>query len=180
MSGQKNIFRSCDGNSGFSRDLILMEVSELNGIVWFIVRSVCSVCRQFWSFWWEFNNQICCSLIHWFFSKDSDRWVQWIGDSCLWFLTSVNHGEIICDYLSIVYWRSGQGTSGRCSVRVSILLVLSAPPVWQTVTKIIFLWIAAFMLCVPRNARWRNAIYSTKSSSAAPVSCGRHCLAHGL
>ena len=39
--GQKNGFRSCDDNSVFSRDLILKEVSELNGIVRIIVRSVC-------------------------------------------------------------------------------------------------------------------------------------------
>ena len=38
---KKNGFRSCDGNSVFSRDLILKEVSELNGIVRIIVRSVC-------------------------------------------------------------------------------------------------------------------------------------------
>ena len=37
----ENGFRSCDGNYGFSRDLILMKVSELNSVVWFIVRSVC-------------------------------------------------------------------------------------------------------------------------------------------
>ena len=46
---RKNDFRSCDhcdGNSGFSRDLILIGVSELNGIVRFIVSSVC---RQFGS-----------------------------------------------------------------------------------------------------------------------------------
>ncbi len=39
-------FRSCDRNSDFFRDLNLMEVSELNGIVRFIVRSVC---KQFGS-----------------------------------------------------------------------------------------------------------------------------------
>ena len=37
----KNGFRSCDGNSVFSRDLILNEVSESNGIARIIVRSVC-------------------------------------------------------------------------------------------------------------------------------------------
>ena len=37
----KNGFRSYDGNSVFSLDLILNEVSELNGIVWIIVRSLC-------------------------------------------------------------------------------------------------------------------------------------------
>ena len=41
MSGKKNGFRLCDGNSVFSRDLILRDVSELNGIVRVIVRSVC-------------------------------------------------------------------------------------------------------------------------------------------
>ena len=40
----KNGFRSCNGNSVFSRDLILKEVSELNGIVQIIV---ISVCKQF-------------------------------------------------------------------------------------------------------------------------------------
>ncbi len=34
-------FGSCDRNVDFFRDLILMEVSELNGIVWFIIGSVC-------------------------------------------------------------------------------------------------------------------------------------------
>ena len=38
------MLRSCDGNSGFFRDLIFMEVSEWNFNVQFIVRSVC---RQF-------------------------------------------------------------------------------------------------------------------------------------
>ena len=37
----KNVAYSCDGNSGFSRDLILMEVSKWNCIILFIVRSVC-------------------------------------------------------------------------------------------------------------------------------------------
>ena len=32
--GQKNGFRLCNCNSVFSRDLILKEVSKLNGIVW--------------------------------------------------------------------------------------------------------------------------------------------------
>ena len=44
VAGQKNAFRSCDENSGFSRDLILMKVSELNGIFLLIFRSIC---RQF-------------------------------------------------------------------------------------------------------------------------------------
>jgi hypothetical protein len=39
-------FRLCDQNSDLFRDLILMEVSGLNGIVRFIVRSVC---KQFCS-----------------------------------------------------------------------------------------------------------------------------------
>ena len=37
----KNVFCSCDGNSGSSRNLILMEVLKLNGIAPFIVGSVC-------------------------------------------------------------------------------------------------------------------------------------------
>ena len=41
MHGENNGFRSCDSDSVFSRDLILKEVSELNGIVLIIVRSVC-------------------------------------------------------------------------------------------------------------------------------------------
>ena len=40
-SGKKNGFRPCNGNSVFTRDLILNEVSELSGIVRIIVRSVC-------------------------------------------------------------------------------------------------------------------------------------------
>ena len=40
-AGKKNGFRSCNGNSVLSRDLILKEVSELNGIVCIIVRSIC-------------------------------------------------------------------------------------------------------------------------------------------
>ena len=39
-------FHSCDCNYVFSHDLIIKEVSELNGIVQIIVRSVC---KQFWS-----------------------------------------------------------------------------------------------------------------------------------
>jgi hypothetical protein len=34
----KKLFRSCDRNSDFFRDLILMEVSEVNGVVRLIVR----------------------------------------------------------------------------------------------------------------------------------------------
>ena len=37
----KKSFRSCDGNSGFSHDLIFVEVSEWDDIVWFIIFSVC-------------------------------------------------------------------------------------------------------------------------------------------
>ena len=37
----KKCFRPCDGNSGFSHDLIFVEVSEWDDIVWFIVFSVC-------------------------------------------------------------------------------------------------------------------------------------------
>ena len=39
----KKKFLSCDGNSGFSHDLILVEVSEWDDIVqvWFIIFSVC-------------------------------------------------------------------------------------------------------------------------------------------
>ena len=44
--GKKNGFRSCNGNSVFSRNVILKEVSELNGIVRIIVQ-VRSVCKQF-------------------------------------------------------------------------------------------------------------------------------------
>ena len=40
-NGQKNVFSSCDGNSGFSHDLIFVEVSEWDDIVWFIIFSVC-------------------------------------------------------------------------------------------------------------------------------------------
>ena len=39
--GEKNGIRLCDGNSVVSRDLSLKEVSEYNGIVRIIVRSVC-------------------------------------------------------------------------------------------------------------------------------------------
>jgi hypothetical protein len=34
-------FRSCNRNSYLFRDLILLEVEEMNGIVWFIVGSIC-------------------------------------------------------------------------------------------------------------------------------------------
>ena len=48
-SGQKSVhatqakkcFRSCDGNSGFSHNLIFVEVSEWDDILWFIIFSVC-------------------------------------------------------------------------------------------------------------------------------------------
>ncbi len=45
----------------FFCDLALMEVSELNGIVWFIVRSVC---KQFCSCLCACNIRIRCRLIH--------------------------------------------------------------------------------------------------------------------
>ena len=51
-------------------------------------------------------------------------------------------------HLSSNNGRRGEGASGRYSGRVSILLVLRAPPV----TKLIFLWLTAVMMCVPRNA----------------------------
>ena len=39
----KNVFHSCDGNSqaGFFHDLIFEEVLELDGIVWFMIGTVC-------------------------------------------------------------------------------------------------------------------------------------------
>ena len=42
----KKCFRSCDRNSGFSHDLIFVEVSEWDDILWFIIFSVC---KQFGS-----------------------------------------------------------------------------------------------------------------------------------
>ena len=39
--GQKNGFCLCYSNSVVSRDLIVKEVSEMNGIVRIVVRSVC-------------------------------------------------------------------------------------------------------------------------------------------
>ena len=39
----KKCFSSCDGNSGFSHDLIFVEVSEWDDIVWFIIFSVCKL-----------------------------------------------------------------------------------------------------------------------------------------
>ena len=39
--GSKKCFHSCDGNSGFSHDLIFVEVLEWDDIVWFIIFSVC-------------------------------------------------------------------------------------------------------------------------------------------
>ena len=39
----KKYFRSCDGNSGFSHDLIFVEVSEWDDFVWFIIFSVCKL-----------------------------------------------------------------------------------------------------------------------------------------
>ena len=40
-----NVFHSCDGNSGFFHDLIFVAVLdlELDGIVWFIIGSVCKL-----------------------------------------------------------------------------------------------------------------------------------------
>ena len=42
-NGQKSVFRLCDRNSGFSHDLIFIEVSEVDDIVWFIIFSVCKL-----------------------------------------------------------------------------------------------------------------------------------------
>jgi hypothetical protein len=60
------LLRSCDRNSDFFLDLNRMEVSELDGIIRFIVRSVC---KQFCSCLCAFNIQIRCRLIHWLFNK---------------------------------------------------------------------------------------------------------------
>jgi hypothetical protein len=46
-----------------------MEISELHGIVQFIVRSVC---KQFWSCLCPINIRIH-RLIHWLFNKDFDQ-----------------------------------------------------------------------------------------------------------
>jgi hypothetical protein len=59
------------------RDLILMEVSELNGIPRFIVRSVC---KQYSSCNCAFKIRTWCRLIHWLFNKDFDQQIQWIRD----------------------------------------------------------------------------------------------------
>ncbi len=54
-------FRSCNRNSNFFfRDLILMEISELDGIVRFVVRPVC---KQFRSCLCAFNIRTRCRLI---------------------------------------------------------------------------------------------------------------------
>ncbi len=72
-------FCSCDRKSIFFCDLILMEVSGLDGIVRFIVRSVCTL---FCSCLCAFNIRIRCRLIDWLLNKDFDLlvWIQWIGD----------------------------------------------------------------------------------------------------
>ncbi len=58
--GQIYMVLSRDRNSDFFRDLILMEVSELNGIVLFIARSVC---KQFdIESLYDFNLQILCRI----------------------------------------------------------------------------------------------------------------------
>ena len=36
----------CYGNSGFFHDLIFVEVSDLDGIVWFIIGLVCELFRS--------------------------------------------------------------------------------------------------------------------------------------
>ena len=74
------------GNSVFSRNLILKEVSdsdsELNGFVWIIVKSVCK----------QFDRANGLSIFQFdairfvgFSAKDSDRWVQSIMVSCFVF-----------------------------------------------------------------------------------------------
>ena len=45
---------------------MFLEVSEANGVVWFIVGSVC---KQFWSFFRAFNIRIWCSSIHHFSAR---------------------------------------------------------------------------------------------------------------
>ena len=40
LKWSKICFRSCDGNSGFSHDLIFVEISEWDDIVWFVFFSV--------------------------------------------------------------------------------------------------------------------------------------------
>ena len=72
---KKNGFRSCDGDSVFSRDLIFKEVSVLFG----------SLLDQFVS---SFDRANGLSIFQFdadrfidFSAKDFDRWVQWIRDS---------------------------------------------------------------------------------------------------
>ncbi len=66
------MFRSCDQNSDLFRDLNLMKVSELNGIVRYIVRSVC---RKF----------ACANVlsIFEFDAKDFDHRIQWFTNILL-------------------------------------------------------------------------------------------------
>ena len=62
QNGQKKCSLLSNGNSGFLYDLFFLEVSELNGIVWMIIGSVC----QFDSCWCAFNIQNgCCWFMNW-------------------------------------------------------------------------------------------------------------------
>jgi hypothetical protein len=82
------LFCSCDRNSDFFRDVVLMEVSELDGIVTIVRIIVKSVCKQFGSCSCAFNIRIWCRLIHWLLSKDFEQGIQWIRDFsfCLWLI----------------------------------------------------------------------------------------------
>ena len=79
---KKNGIRLCDGNSVVSRFLSLKEVSEYNGIVRIIVRSVCK----------QFDRANGLSIFQFdairfidFSAKDFDQLVQWFRDSCFVF-----------------------------------------------------------------------------------------------
>ena len=62
----KNVSCLCNRNSGFFHYLILVKVSVLDGIVYFIIGSVC---KLFCLCWCTFNFQILLSLIHGLFNQ---------------------------------------------------------------------------------------------------------------
>ena len=80
--GKKNGFRSSDGSSVFSRDLILKETSELMVLLGLLFnQSVGSFDRANWLSIFQFD---AVRFID-FSAKDFDRWVQWIRNSCFVF-----------------------------------------------------------------------------------------------
>ena len=70
-----------------------MNVSELDGNIWFLIGFFC---KLFGSGWCAFNNQIWCCLIHELLNRYFDcRWILWVGKFILSLILRNSRSEIL-------------------------------------------------------------------------------------